>query len=337
MVCNNPTMGVDVYFGDEVKSDRLGFVKGYLVRFGDEKATDLEGDYFTNQTDFGFPAKASNRVPLNLYYHHGMDPAVGRKAIGTGFVKMTDEGLWYEAQIDMADEYGKMIARLAKAGKLGFSSGSAGHMVERESKGIAHQITRWPIAEASVTPTPAEPRNVAKSLGEMYGMMDGEGEDMGEMEMPELDVNATPDDYVAQAFGDIKLDIIHEGLESLFDALCAGIMGLAAMDGDRASYAAALVRGFADRALGMVDGLAMDAKSLATVKPDTLRSTERRLRDAIGCSRSDAKRLAPLVWDALRDAPATTTDTSDDHAAKAAIREDILARIDLLIGMQNDH
>ena len=331
MVCNNPTMGVDVCFGDMVKSDRLGYVKGYLVRFGDTATPDLDGDYFTCQTDFGFPAKAASRVPLNLYYHHGMDPVVGRKAIGTGFVKMTDEGLWYEAQIDMADEYGKMIARLAKAGKLGFSSGSAGHMVERESKGIAHQITRWPIAEASVTPTPAEPRNMTKSLDEMYGMVGGEDEDEMELPAAELDVNAPVDDYVAQAYGDIKLDIIHEGLESLYDALCAGIMGLAAMDGDRMSYAQALVRGFADRAIAMGDGLGVDAKSLSCVKPDTLRSTERRLRDAIGCSRSESKRLAPIVWDALREA--TPTVDNDDTAAKAAIREDILARIDILMGL----
>ena len=40
---------------DGIKSDRLGYVKGYLVRFGDTKTADLEGDYFTKATDYGFP------------------------------------------------------------------------------------------------------------------------------------------------------------------------------------------------------------------------------------------------------------------------------------------
>ncbi len=66
---------------DGIKSDRLGHVKGYLVRFGDTKATDLEGDYFTRSTDYGFPMEEGKRVPLNVYYHHGMDQMVGKKSI----------------------------------------------------------------------------------------------------------------------------------------------------------------------------------------------------------------------------------------------------------------
>jgi hypothetical protein len=45
-----------------------------------------------------------------------MDSVIGRKSIGTGYVKMTDEGLWYEAQIDMADDYAAMVAKLCKEG-----------------------------------------------------------------------------------------------------------------------------------------------------------------------------------------------------------------------------
>ena len=106
-------MDVLTVYADAVKSDRLGHVKGYLVRFGDAESPDLEGDYFTASTDYGFPTKGQ-KVPLNLYYHHGMDSVVGKRCIGTGYVKMTDAGLWYEAQVDMADEYGQMIAKLCK-------------------------------------------------------------------------------------------------------------------------------------------------------------------------------------------------------------------------------
>ena len=157
-----------VFFGDEIKA--VGnTVKGYLVRFGNPLDTDLEGDFFTKNTDFGRPLLKGERFALNLYYHHGQDSVIGTKSIGSGYVPMDEKGLWYEAQIEMNDEYNKMILELAKSGKLGFSSGSASHMVERERKGLGSEITRWTLAEASLTPRPAESRNMAtvKSLQEM--------------------------------------------------------------------------------------------------------------------------------------------------------------------------
>ena len=157
-----------IYFGEEIKT--VGnTVSGYLVRFGNPNDYDLEGDYFTRNTDFGRPLKDGQKFALNLYYHHGQDNVIGTKSIGTGFVKMDKYGLWYEAQIDMNDEYNKMILELAKRGKLGFSSGAAAHMVEREEKGISNEIKRWTMAEASLTPRPAESRNMAsvKNLDEL--------------------------------------------------------------------------------------------------------------------------------------------------------------------------
>jgi len=44
-------------YSDAIKSDRLGSVKGYLVRFGSPDATDLEGDYFTPQQTLDSPSK----------------------------------------------------------------------------------------------------------------------------------------------------------------------------------------------------------------------------------------------------------------------------------------
>lgn len=162
-----------VYFGDSIKV--VGnVVKGYLVRFGNPKDTDLEGDYFTSKTDFGRPLSEGKSFALNLYYHHGADKTIGTKEIGTGIVKMDSVGLWYEAQINMNDEYNMMIAELAKRGKLGFSSGAAGHMVERTQKGLSHEILRWNIAEASLTPRPAESRNMAtiKSFNDLKAMVE---------------------------------------------------------------------------------------------------------------------------------------------------------------------
>ncbi len=305
---------------DGIKSDRLGYVKGYLVRFGDTKATDLEGDYFTRSTDYGFPMEEGKRVPLNVYYHHGMDAQVGKKSIGTGFIKMTDEGLWYEAQLDLADEYGKMVAKLCKQGKMGFSSGAAAHMVERKSMGGASEIIRWPIAEASITPTPAEFRNSVKSLEEYYGM--GEMEDEEEM-MPEPMPEQSPEEYAAELFKMAESDLIHEGMEAYYEAMSEGI----GMVSD-ASMAEAIINEFANRAKQLY---AMHGAKC--IHPASLRGVERRLRDAVGLSRSSAKRLAPVVWESLRDADQPDEQPSIVVEAKAHDtdeRQELLARLELL-------
>jgi len=307
---------------DGIKSDRLGYVKGYLVRFGDTKTADLEGDFFTASTDYGFPVAKGQRVPLNVYYHHGMDAAVGKKSIGTGYIKMDDTGLWYEAQLDLADEYGSMIAKLCKQGKMGFSSGAAGHLVERKSMGGAAEITRWPIAEASITPTPAEYRNSVKSLKEYYGMepmMDMEEEEMVMAPMPEQ----SPEEYAMSVFDESEGDLIHEGLEAYYDALCGAIEAVSDQ-----SMADAIIDEFARRAKGLY---AMHG--MKSVQPASLRGVERRLREAVGLSRTSAKRLAPVVWDSLRDAGQPETQPVLVVEAKAHDideRADILARLELL-------
>ena len=306
-------------YSDAIKSDRLGSVKGYLVRFGSPDATDLEGDYFTPQTDFGFPIKAGQRVPLNVYYHHGMDKFVGKKSIGTGYVKMDETGLWYEAQLDMADEYGSMIAKLCKQGKMGYSSGAAGHMVERKSVGKASEITRWCIAEASITPTPAEYRNSVKSLEDMYSMEPMEEEEMVMAPMPEQ----SPEEYAVSVFDESESEMVHEGLEAYYDALCGAIE----MVTDQ-SMADAIIDEFAKRAKAL---FAMHG--VKSVQPASLRGVERRLRDAVGLSRSSAKRLAPVVWDSLRDADQPEEQPSIVVEAKATDvneRAELLARLELL-------
>jgi len=307
---------------DGIKSDRLGYVKGYLVRFGDTKTADLEGDFFTASTDYGFPVSKGQRVPLNVYYHHGMDAAVGKKSIGTGYIKMDDTGLWYEAQLDLADEYGSMIAKLCKQGKMGFSSGAAGHLVERKSMGGAAEITRWPIAEASITPTPAEYRNSVKTLKEYYGMepmMDME-EEMVMAPMPEQ----SPEEYAMSVFDESEGDLIHEGLEAYYDALCGAIEAVSDQ-----SMADAIIDEFARRAKGLY---AMHG--MKSVQPASLRGVERRLRDAVGLSRSSAKRLAPVVWESLRDADQPEEQPSivvlEAKASTDHERADILARLELL-------
>ena len=307
-------------YSDAIKSDRLGSVKGYLVRFGSPDTTDLEGDFFTPQTDFGFPIKAGERVPLNVYYHHGMDKMIGKKSIGTGYVKMDETGLWYEAQLDMADSYGEMIAKLCKQGKMGYSSGAAGHMVERKSVGKASEITRWCIAEASITPTPAEYRNSVKSLEDMYSMEPMEEEEMVMAPMPDQ----SPEGYAVSVFDESEGEMVHEGLEAYYDALCGAIE----MVSDQ-SMADAIIDEFAKRAKAL-----FSMHGVKSVQPASLRGVERRLRDAVGLSRSSAKRLAPVVWDSLRDADQPETQpvivATEVKASTDAERADFLARLEIM-------
>ena len=294
-----------VSFGDAIKADDSGRVRGYLVRFG---GADLEGDYFTSSTDFGRPMKSGDRVAMNLYYHHGQDRTVGKSRIGTGYITMDDKGLWYEAQVEMADQYQKMIQELAKSGKLGYSSGATGHMVERKKMSDGrYEITRWPIGEASLTPTPAEPMNMVKSLKDMYGdMEDG-------MEEEEMMIPVAPGEDVAtfvdNVYGDLAAEMVHEGVEALYDRLCAGMM--AALDaGLGKQHIDAIIDAFASKAKELTANLKDPAAEVQSMKskherPTSIREVERRLRDAVHLSRAESTRFAKTIWSELRDeAPA---------------------------------
>lgn len=148
--------GTLVFFGDTVKALDGGRVAGYLVRYGSDADKDLTGDFFAPETDYG-EAKSSP-----ILYQHGMDPQLKRRKLGSGELSRDDVGVWIEAQLNMRDEYEKAIYALAREGKLGWSSGTAGHLVERDASG---KILAWPLGlDASLTPTPAEPRNHAVTL-----------------------------------------------------------------------------------------------------------------------------------------------------------------------------
>jgi phage head maturation protease len=168
-------MNTLIALGDAIKATPTGLVSGYLVRFGDETNTDLTGDFFTKDTDFGRPFVKGVPQPLNLYYAHGFDPVIGKKAVGTGTIKMDEVGLWFEAQINQSDAYRKKLAEMAtmksqvdSAPVLGYSSGAASHLVERvpikDATGNvkASRIASWPLGEGSLTPRPCESQNTVE-------------------------------------------------------------------------------------------------------------------------------------------------------------------------------
>ena len=150
---------------DAVKMADDGTVEGYLVRFTDSNSRDLDGEYFTDKTYLG----ESNK--LTLMYDHGTNGYLKKLPIGSVELTRDEKGIYakgkldtkaikdfYSEELDKAKKYIENIYKLGKDGLLGWSSGAPVHTVEKTKSG---EIKQWILAEASLTPTPAEPRNTA--------------------------------------------------------------------------------------------------------------------------------------------------------------------------------
>jgi len=155
----------DVFvIGEAVKAvpQEDGSVKvgGYLVRFGNASTPDLVGDYFTQETDFGNAEKSlawfNHRAPVR----YGNKRVQYKGELGEAKLTRDDVGIFAEVVLQARNEYEREIAELAAAGKLSWSSGTAPHLVDRKqiSRDV-FEITKWKLGlDASLTPTPAEPR-----------------------------------------------------------------------------------------------------------------------------------------------------------------------------------
>jgi hypothetical protein len=139
-------------------------ITGYLVVFGAPEQPDLERDYFDAATDFG----AAKTSPIWL--NHTLPVQAARatisidEPIGEGELRIDEQGVIIDALLDARYAYLAEIAEL-----LGWSSGTAAHLVRRTPVGAAQHIDRWLLGlDASLTPTPAEPRTMvvrpAKSI-----------------------------------------------------------------------------------------------------------------------------------------------------------------------------
>lgn len=157
-----------------------GRVGGYLIVWGGPEQRDLQGEYFTPETELGLDWY-EQRPAL---YHHGLDGSLKAAVIGVINRLAADEtGVWAEAQLDMHQRYVRTIHKLIERGVLGWSSGSLPHLVEVAEDG---HIKRWPIVEGSLTPTPAEPHRTdvrtlksayeALGLSDEFRVMSNEGE-----------------------------------------------------------------------------------------------------------------------------------------------------------------
>ena len=144
--------GVQTYPGLQPDADQDNYFR-YAGGNVNEWQRDLEGEYFSPNTDLGLTWY--ERRPM--LYHHGLDGDLKAAVIGTIDRLHADEtGVWAEGQLDLRQRYIRAVQRLVDRGALSWSSGSLPHLVEVATDG---HIKRWPIVEGSLTPTPAEPRH----------------------------------------------------------------------------------------------------------------------------------------------------------------------------------
>jgi len=146
--------------GAALKAAYTGDVEGLLVVFGRPDATDLENEFFTKETDFG----RLRETPIWLNHAQPVKTPSGviliEEPIGYGALELTDEGVIIRGLLDAKYRY---LAQIAP--ELGWSSGTAAHLVMREAVGKATFIKRWLLGlDASITPTPAEPRTMLRNV-----------------------------------------------------------------------------------------------------------------------------------------------------------------------------
>ncbi len=145
-----------IMFGGAIKSLGGNRIGGYLIEYTDEDNKDLDGEFFTKDTDQmeeEFPT-----IGMKVLFHHGLDKTLWVKSIGEIVeAKHDDVGLWVEALLDEHSdykEYVNAIRELVAKGILAWSSGAFPQSVTVDDNGF---IKSWGKYEASVTHTPANP------------------------------------------------------------------------------------------------------------------------------------------------------------------------------------
>ena len=183
-----------ITFGGAIKALGDGKVGGYLVKFTDADNPDLEGDFFTKDTDFDL--EDGDRA--TVYYHHGLDETLSNRKLGSGTMKNDNVGIWVEAQLALRDEYERAIYEMAKAQKVGWSSGALPWLIQREPVAGAQFVKSWPIGkDATITPLPAAGPKITSVLTlKAYKKM-AEGFPSLKALLPESDQETASEDAMA--------------------------------------------------------------------------------------------------------------------------------------------
>jgi hypothetical protein len=175
-----PMKGIEVYGTDlaalpgyAVKATGDGWTSGYLVKFGGDGDLSQWRDVFNKDTDYGRATKS------DVWVHHRMLPGVGKRRLtNQAEIGVDDEGVFIKHLLDLRSGYEAKLYGLVTQGKLGWSSGTAPHLVDRKAIGDGrHQIEQWPLGlDASYTPTPAG--GLVVNAGAMKSLLEESGVDL---------------------------------------------------------------------------------------------------------------------------------------------------------------
>jgi hypothetical protein len=151
------------YAGGAVKDIGGGTVAGYLITFGGTDRSEYR-DEFTPETDYDLSPVLPGRSPI--YFCHAMHPTIGAKVLGRGALTVESAGVVIEGKMNLRDRDADRIYGEVKENRHGWSSGTAGHLVRRRKRSDgSHVVLRWPLGlDASITDSPADPRNVAHAI-----------------------------------------------------------------------------------------------------------------------------------------------------------------------------
>lgn len=297
---------ITIALGGEVRALGDGRVGGYILSFGNPERRDLYGDYFTAGTEFGF----RKGLHSDVYIHHrfplllgtetpeekvALESLAGRSVGHLDVVRMDDVGIWAEHVLDMADDYQRRIYEMVQLGKLKYSTGTSPHLYNRE---ISGEIKTWVIAEASLTPTPAEWRttnvvvpirslNEAFTAGltpEQFQAAVQESLKRVSSEAPDTGNAATPSVRAALLGESVEADITIGALERLFWRLEWAVWSCLVGEGaftfagieQRVAYSGALIDEFSQIAKRVISGISLsgDTAELAIVAKSALTALE---------------------------------------------------------------
>jgi HK97 family phage major capsid protein len=187
---------------NNVKSLGDNKLGGYGIIFNH---TDLTGDTFTKDTELGFDR---NPIGMPVYYAHNVESIKGKIGTVTHY-DIDDVGVWFELELDKSNKYLDAIQRLAANKRLGLSTGSLPHTLDKDDNG---NIKTWIAGEISLTVTPAEHKTIGisniKSLEESENKTMSDEKKYTKDDVQEshiVDLEATMKDYNAKV--DTLLDM----------------------------------------------------------------------------------------------------------------------------------
>jgi hypothetical protein len=168
--------------GGAIKAAADGRLGGLAIVFSDENTPDASkhNHNFDKSTDL---ERFIRQGPLDILLHH----AIAEDTIlGEGTLTPGADGVRIDAKLDLTVPAAKAAHADALAGRLSWSTGSVSHLVRREARpNGTNRLARWPVAEVSLTESPAEkraratvPAAMKADLAELFRLSDDLDADM---------------------------------------------------------------------------------------------------------------------------------------------------------------